>query len=118
MNASKSEEVILEATTATHWYKVCIPEGNMAEEGAIQSEFNRLYSDHSAPREAALFCALLRRRPTENDLYFSPRAGQIASYLIARYGGKICPPPELSELELLVGNERWREILFSQRQTV
>jgi hypothetical protein len=119
MKASKSEEVILEAATATHWYKVCLTVGNgMAEEEAIQSEFSRLYSDHSAPREAALFCALLRTPLTGNDLYFSPRAGQIASYLVARYAGKICSVPEPSGLELLVGGEGWREILFSQEQTV
>jgi hypothetical protein len=119
MKASKSEEVILEAATATHWYKVSPTAGNgTAEEEAIRNEFSRLYSDHSAPREAALFRTLLRPLLTGNDLLFSPRAGQIASYLVARYAGKVCPPPELSELELLVGNEGWREILSSQSQTV
>jgi hypothetical protein len=119
MRASKSEEVILEAATATHWYKVSLTAGiGTAEEEAIQNEFSRLYSDHNAPREAALFRTLLRPLLTGNDLFFSPRAGQIASYLVARYAGKVCSAPWLSELELLVGNEGWREILFSQSQTI
>jgi hypothetical protein len=114
MNASKSEEVILEAATATHWYKVCLPAGNeMAEEEAIRSEFNRLYSDHGAPQEAALLRTLSPSPLTGNDLFFSPGAGQIASYLVARYAGKICPAPEFSELELLVGNQAWREKTYS-----
>jgi hypothetical protein len=114
MNASKSEEVILEAATATHWYRVCLTSGNgTADEEAILSEFSRLYSDHGAPREAALFRTLSRPRLTGNDLFFSPRAGQIASYLVARYAGKACSAPHLSELELLVGNEASREAIFS-----
>jgi hypothetical protein len=119
MNASKSEEVILEAATATHWYKVSLTAGNgTAEEEAIQNEFSRLYSDHGALREAALFRTFLRSLLTGNELFFSPRVAQIASYLVARYAGKSCPAPELSELELLVGNEGWREILSSRSQTV
>jgi hypothetical protein len=115
MNASKSEEVILEAATATHWHKVCLPAGTaLAEEEAIQSEFNRLYSDHGAPREAALFRTLSPSPLTGNDLFFSPAAGQIASYLVARYAGKICPAPELSELELLVGSQAWREKTYGR----
>jgi len=114
MNASKSEEVILEAATATHWYKVTLTAENSTAGEAIGNEFKRLYTDHGDPKEAALFRTLSGSRLSENDLFFSPGAGQIASYLVARHAGKECSAPQLSELELLVGNEAWRKKTFSK----
>jgi len=80
------------------WYKV------IRSDWVIQDEFLAIWMANGGPNDAALFAARDQKSRT-NDFYFSPGAARIAGALITHYGGVECPPPEISGLVLLVGDQ-------------
>ncbi len=80
------------------WYEVA------SQDWSIQIEFHQIWSDRGKPKDAALFASY--DPDTKVTLFlFSPGAVRIAFPLIHRHNGVNCPPPDLSDLPRVVGDQ-------------
>jgi hypothetical protein len=69
----------------------------------IQDKFDTIWMGNGAPKDAALF--ILYSISQEMDFYLTPGAVRRFPELVTYYSGIPCPPPNLSVLALLVGDQ-------------
>jgi hypothetical protein len=94
------------------WYKVAMSNDDVMsmKHMSLQMEFADLWDTNRHPRDAAMFD---EHSGIKHEFYFSPGAVRIAKALISRYRGLECPPPQASDVVLLVGDQSLALIPFS-----
>ncbi|MDH3690035.1 MAG: hypothetical protein OEU36_11220 [Gammaproteobacteria bacterium] len=97
------------------WYKVTMTAAQVTnqEHVALQSKFTRVFMASNAPQEAALYSARLADQ-NGLDIYFSPKAADIAASLITFYGGHECTLPSDKKPNFLMGHNDARHRLLSE----
>ncbi|MGB3477922.1 MAG: hypothetical protein WBB67_02045 [bacterium] len=87
------------------WFKIHLTFEQVKNEVVlkIQNEFERLFTEHKGPEDAAMFDDL--KPLTEGDtIYFSPGSTKFMMDIINQYLGEETEPPISSDVVLLVGH--------------
>ena len=112
------------------WQKITLTKSQI-DSGAVQrvrKDFERAYKDAGLPTDASVFVSKRTDPVGDIEIYFSPRAGNIAQGLIDSFAGVPCNAPPASEVEeiamkKLPGHEKWpnhkiKEERFAQKVKV
>ena len=86
------------------WQKITLTKSQI-DSGAVQGvrkDFDRAYKDAGLPTDASVFVSKRTDPVGDIEIYFSPRAGNIAQGLIDSFGGVPCNAPPASEVEVFV----------------
>ncbi len=86
------------------WHKVTFTLNDIGSGKAVQLQdsFTQLWTDKSAPKDAALFSS--RFDGKKSILYFSPGAVRVAHSLVESYAGVPCETPPRNSV-FLVGHQ-------------
>lgn len=85
------------------WYKVEFSSIDFGKDKhlMLKQAFERLFTTFNAPKELALFG---QKEGQGYVVYFSPDSDRYVKALIENFSGVVCPPPQLADLEILVGH--------------
>jgi hypothetical protein len=91
------------------WQKVPFPRDDILNDMQIRLSraFEALFMASGGPPEAGMF------QDDDAACYFSPRAVEIAQMLIKQFGGRECPAPRSSTVDLLVGSQSRAGVPFA-----